>query len=234
MRQYHSRLQQVEEQKSIKSAVVFGGLTVLIIILAVLFGITAFSKIINIFNKKSTQTEIQSSTLSTPNLETLPQYTKDESIVIKGTTSPNSTVKVFFNNSSDEASSNDNGSFAINVSLTKGANTIYAKTIDNKGNESASSNSYTVNFSNQVPNLTVNSPQNNQNFYGDTQKALNVQGSTDINNQVTVNDHIAIVDPAGKFNYSINLQDGDNNLKIISTDQAGNKKEIDLKVTFNP
>lgn len=235
MRQYHSRLQQVEEQKSIKSALIFGGLTIVIIIAALIFGIPAFSKFINLFNRKTTQTQTNNSaTLLTPTLNTLPQYTNQQSIIVKGSGTPNSTVKIFFNNSSDETAVDSDGNFAMNVSLTKGANNIYAETIDSNGNASASSNSYTVNFTNQVPNLTVNSPQNNQTFYGSTQQLLAVQGSTDINNTVTINDHVAIVDPAGKFSYQYSLQSGDNNLKIISLDLAGNKKEIDLKVTFNP
>ncbi len=236
MRQYHSRLQQVEEQKSIKTALIFGGLTVVIIVAAIFFGIPAFSKFINLFNRNSAQSQTKNNavTLHTPSLANLPQYTNQQSIIVKGTSSPNATVKVFFNDSSDETSTDNDGNFAINVSLTKGANTIFAQTIDSSGNASVNSNSYIVNFSNQVPNLTVNSPQNNQTFYGSTQQLLTVQGSTDINNTVTINEHIAVVDPAGKFSYPFNLQNGDNNLKIISQDQAGNKKEIDLKVTFNP
>lgn len=235
MRQYRSRLNEVEEQKSVKSAVVFGGLTLLIIILAIFFGIPAFSKFLGLFNKSSAQPSATNiPTLTAPNLETLPQYTNESSIIVKGSGTPNSTVKIFFNDSSDEAPVDDNGNFAANISLIKGINTIYAETTDSSGNLSGSSAKYTVNYSVQVPNLTIASPQNNQNFYGSTQKTLTVLGTTDANNSVTINDHIAIVDPSGKFNLPVDLQDGDNQIKVISSDQAGNKKEIDLKVTFNP
>jgi hypothetical protein len=234
MRQYRSRLNEVEEQKSIKSAVVFGGLTILIIILVFIFGIPAFSKFLALFNKPTAQTVTETKNLSEPNLETLPQYTNQSSIIIKGNSTPNSTVRIFFNDSTDEAPTDDSGNFAANISLTKGANIIYAKTVDSSGNLSNSSEKFTINYIIQVPNLTITNPQNNQSFYGSTQKSLTVQGTTDANNSVTINDHIAVVDPAGKFSLSIDLQDGDNQIKIISTDQAGNKKEIDLKVTFNP
>lgn len=234
MRENYSRLAQVEEKKSIKSAVIFGGLTIITIVLIIFFGIPFFSKFVGVFSPKTTQGTTQQGPLITPNLAVLPQYTNQQSIIVKGTGNPNSTIKIFFNSSSDETTTDDSGNFAMNVSLTKGTNTIYAETIDSSGNASPASATYIVNFANQIPNLTVNVPQNNQNFYGSTQENLNIQGSTDVNNSVTINGHVAIVDPTGKFSLQFNLQNGDNQLKIISTDQAGNKKETDLKVTFNP
>ncbi len=235
MREYKSRLRDVEEQKSIKSAAIFGGLTLLIIIFAIFFGLPLFSKFINLFSKKSTtESVLQNSNLLPPNLSIIPQFTNQKSIIIKGNTSPNSIIKITFNNSSDETTSDASGNFAANIGLTKGMNVIYAEMIDKNGNQSSKSTTYTVNFTDQIPNLTVNTPQNNQNFYGSTQQNLNIQGTTDANNTVTINDHVAILDNAGKFNYSFNLAQGDNDLKIVSVDQAGNKKEIDLKVTFNP
>lgn len=236
MREYKSRLTETEEKNNVRSAVVFGGLTIVLIVLGLVFGIPLFSKFVGLFTKNSSQQQSTQSTttLLAPNVSTLPKYTNQQSISIKGTAQPNSTIKIFFNNSSDETVTDGSGNFAANVTLTKGVNTIYAKTVDSNGNESQPSVSYSVNYTNQTPNLTVNTPQNNQNFYGSASKSLDIQGSTDAGNTVTINDHIAILDANGKFSYSIDLQNGDNQLKIVSTDLAGNKKEIDLKVIFNP
>lgn len=235
MRQYKSRLSEIEERRSIRSALIFGGLTIIIIILAVIFGLSYLPKFVNLFNKNSSSnSNTQTSTLLPPNLSILPQYTNNQNLTVKGTTSPNSTIKIFFNNSIDQTVSDGSGNFAANITLVKGSNTIYAVLVDNQGNISANSNSFTVNYTNQVPNLTVSVPQNNQTFYGPTQKTLTIQGSTDSGNVVTINDHIVILDSNGKFAYSFDLQNGDNQLKIVSTDPANNKKEIDLKVTFNP
>ncbi len=236
MRQYQSRLNEVEEKKSIKSAMIFGGLTLLVIILGIFFGIPLFSKFINLFNKSSTAQNSPTSVPSVvaPTLSVLPKYTNQQNISVKGSALANSTIKIFFNDSSDETTTDENGNFEIKIGLVKGVNTIYAKTIDKSKNESESSNSYVVNFTTQTPNLTVNVPQNNQSFYGSTQQKLTVQGSTDVGNTVTINDHMAILDSSGKFSFPYDLQNGDNQIKIISMDQAGNKKEIDIKVTFNP
>ena len=235
MRQYRSRLSEVEEKNSIKSAVIFGGLTILIIAAALIFGIPLFSKLLNLTSKNDSTTQsVNTVILPPPNLASLPQNTNQQSIIIKGTTLPNAKVRVYFGNSSDDTVADGNGDFNMNIGLSKGANTIYAKTVDDAGNQSEKSTTYTVNYSTQVPNLTVNVPQNNQTFYGSTQQNLEVQGSTDTSNSVTINDHVAIVDPTGKFDLTVGLNSGDNQIKVVATDQAGNKKEIDLKVTFNP
>lgn len=235
MRQYHSRLQEVEEQRSIKSALIFGGLSILIVALAIIFGIKAFSKFISVFNRpNSSQVSGTSNPIPAPSLSALSPYTNQQSIIVRGQSIPNSTVKIFFNNSSDDAVTDGNGNFSANISLSKGVNTIYAKTVDNSGNLSGSSSSYIVTYTTETPNLTIKTPQNNQIFYGSTQENLDIQGSTDANNTLTINDHIVVVDPSGNFNFNFSLQSGDNTLKVISTDQAGNKKEIDLKVTYSP
>ncbi len=235
MREYKSRLQEVEEQKSIKSALIFGGLTLFIIIIAIFFGIPLFSKFINLFNRNSnTPIATQNANLLPPNLAVLPKYTKEQTIIVKGTATPNSNIKIFFGNSIDETVADSDGNFATNIGLSKGNNVIYAQTVDVNGNTSSNSETYTVNYTNQVPNLTVNSPQNNQNFYGSTQQNITIQGTTDANNTVTVNEHIAVLDAAGRFNYPFTLTNGDNTIKVVSVDLAGNKKEIELKVVFNP
>ncbi len=233
-KEYKSRLSEVEEKKSVKSAIIFGSLTILVIILVIFFGLQIFSRFVGLFNKPAGNTQTKQNILVSPALASLPQYTNKQAIIVKATATPNSDIKIFFNNSSDVTVSDTNGDFALNISLSKGTNTIFAKVIDKTGNSSESSNVFTVNYTTQVPNLTINVPQNNQNFYGSTQKSLDVQGSTDPSNTLTINDHVAVLDGAGKFSYVIDLQSGDNNLKIISTDLAGNKKEIDLKVTFAP
>ncbi|HSX48705.1 MAG TPA: hypothetical protein VLE44_00420 [Candidatus Saccharimonadales bacterium] len=236
MREYRSRLAEVEEKKSVRSALTFGGLTLLIIILGVIFGIPLFAKFINLFSKNSTTSQINGNTtiLLAPTLSQLPEFTNQQSIVVKGSAKVGSTVKIFFGDSSDQVSTDDSGNFATNVGLKKGKNTIYAKVIDGSGNESPDSVHYTVTFTNDPPKLTVTTPSDNQSFFGDKQKTLGVQGQVDPDITVTVNDRIAIVDSSGKFSINYDLQQGDNQLKIIAKDQAGNKKEIDLKVTFNP
>lgn len=235
MRQYKSRLSEVENKNALKTTLIYGGLTLLIIILLIIFGIPLFSKFLNVVNKPAgSPTTTNIPTVLPPNLSSLPQFTNIKSATVSGTAIPNSTVKIFVNDSSTQTKTDTNGNFSTNVNLTNGQNTIYAQTINQNGNTSGNTTPVTITYTNQVPNLTVSSPQNNQTFYGSTQQNINIQGSTDSNNTITINDHIAILDGNGNFNYPFVLQNGQNTIKVISTDQAGNTKEIDLTITFNP
>ncbi|HWA51917.1 MAG TPA: hypothetical protein VG895_02615 [Patescibacteria group bacterium] len=235
MRTYKSRLSEVENKNAIKSTLIYGGLTLLIIVWLIAFGIPLFSKFLNIVNKPGSAPVVTSKqTVLPPNLSSLPQFTNIKTATVSGTAMANATVKIFTNNSSTETQTDQNGNFSTYVNLTNGQNTIYAQTVDSNGNTSSNTSPVTITYTNQVPNLTISSPQNNQTFYGSTQQNISIQGSTDPNNTITINDHIAILDGGGNFNYPFVLQNGQNTIKVISTDQAGNTKEIDLTVTFNP
>jgi outer membrane lipopolysaccharide assembly protein LptE/RlpB len=48
-----------------------------------------------------------------------------------------------------------------------------------------------------------------------------------------VNGFWAVVDDNNNFSYTLPLQSGDNQIKIVAIDQAGNKAEKDLKVNFS-
>jgi|SRR5581483_11068562 len=237
MRAYQSRLSRVEERKNIRSAIIFGGLTIAVIVFIFVFGIPAFSKFVNFFNKNTSnisQNQDERVILAPPNIDTLPRYVKDKTLTIKGNAQSNSMIKIYFNNSSDETVSDDSGNFSANIELNKGVNIIYATTVDSKGNESKPTEKFSISYLSEAPNLTISRPQNNQNFYGEAQKNIIVEGLTDIGNSVSVNDHIAIVESDGKFSITLGLNDGDNEIKVVSTDPAGNKKEITLKVRYNP
>lgn len=233
MRQYKSRLNQIEEQKSVRTAIMYAGLTILILVGLLVFGFKLFPRVTNLFVKSSTEETNESINLVTPTLQSLAEHTNNQSIIVKGYSQPNSNVKIYHNSSSEVTTADDSGNFSINIDLTKGTNTIYAVTTDDSGNESEKSKTYTIAFSNEVPNLTINKPQNSQTFYGSEQN-ISVEGSTDVGNTVTINDHIAIIDSTGKFNYTLSLNNGENTIKIVSVSEAGNKKETELKVTYNP
>lgn len=232
MRQNYSRLNRIQEYQNKKTAVVFGGLTLFIIIFGFFFGIPLISKFVGLFSKPAKTQTVSNSVAIAPTLSTLPQFTNQSSLIVKGNTSANSKVKIFVNNDENDVQSDSDGNFTSNITLTKGDNTIFAQTV----NGSATSNDSThvvVNYDNEIPDLTVNSPSDGQSFFGDKQRSINVTGQTGAENTLTVNDRVAILDSSGKFNLNYDLSDGDNQLKIIATDRAGNKKEIDLKVTFS-
>lgn len=230
----YSRLKRVQEYQNKKTAMVFGGLTLFIIIFGFFFGIPLISKFVGLFsNSPKVQNEASTSPLLAPSLETPPQFTNHQSLIIKGSTTPNNPVKVFVNNNEVDATSDSDGNFTANLDLDKGDNTIFAVSTDKKGNTGTDSTHYTVNFDDEPPNLTLNSPTDGQGFFGDNHKSVNINGQTDLDASVTVNGRVAIVDGAGKFNLNMNLENGQNEINIVALDKAGNKKEINISVNFS-
>ncbi len=118
-----------------------------------------------------------------------------------------------------------------NVTLEEGVNSLKAKavTVDNK--RSNYSNELSVSLLNKSPELSIDFPQDGQGFKKE-QSPLKISGKTDPGVKVTVNDFRAIVDSGGNYSYLYNLKDGDNNLKVVATDNAGNQttKEISIRI----
>ncbi len=120
-----------------------------------------------------------------------------------------------------------------NVTLKKGENRIKAKAITENDQESDFSTEQVVMHITEPPSLVLDSPSDGQTFSKD-QNSITVKGKTDSGVKVTVNDFWAITDPNGTFTYTMQLNSGDNPIKIVATDAAGNKTEKEIKVVFNP
>lgn len=161
--------------------------------------------------------------------------TNSAEIFVKGTGKENSTVKIYVNGELiQKTKSKKDGSFQIrNIPLEKGENEIKARIQDSKNNQSHFSDPITVVFADKKPLLSIESPKNGQSFSKDEQ-STQVKGKTDPTSKVTVNEYWAIVDSLGNFSYLFYLKDGENNLKITATDEAGNQKSEEIKITYSP
>lgn len=181
----------------------------------------------------SQNTASNPSFIAPPILNPLPSATNSASLVISGMGNAGQTVRIYINNNLiDETPTEKDGSFSINETLQNGTNTIQAKSELN-GKESSFSDPLNVTFSNTKPNLDITSPSDGQTFSKD-QNTAQVSGKTDPDIKITVNGFWAIVDDNNNFSYSLPLQNGDNQIKVIATDNAGNTTEKDIKVTYNP
>ncbi len=168
-----------------------------------------------------------------PSLNPYASATNSAQIKLNGSAQKNQTVKLFVNNQLvDSTSTKDDGSYSFDsVTLKNGDNTIQTKA-NVKDKESDYSNAITVTYNNKAPTLSVDSPSDGQSFSKDP-SSITVTGKTDPDVIVTVNDFRAIVKDNGSYAYTLQLQNGDNQIKVIATDQAGNKTEKDLKVTYS-
>lgn len=159
--------------------------------------------------------------------------TNSATVAISGNSIKNQTILLYNNDQLiDTTDAGDDNSFKFaNVTLKEGDNNFKAK-VKKESQESDFSDIWKIIYKKGDVKLTVDNPQDGQSFSKD-QNSVIINGKTDPNNLVTVSDHQAIVDVNGNFSYDFHLQNGDNELKVIATDEAGNKTEKDLKVTYS-
>ncbi|QQG47153.1 MAG: hypothetical protein HY044_03350 [Candidatus Woesebacteria bacterium] len=237
MRKYYSRLSRLEEKRSIRSAFVFGVLTIGILILMVFFGIPLVTKFAGIVTdiKQSNQPIQKNDTTPPPppNFNYIPDFTNQNKIVVSGNTEAGATVTIYFNDTQTDVVSDNNGNFSSEFNLSDGANSFYGIAKDKSGNKSNESQHYKVTLDKKAPKLTISSPHDGDKFLGDKNKQISIQGMTDPSTQITINDRFVSVSDDGSFKYQTTLSDGDNNFSVKAIDSAGNKTEQILKVNYS-
>jgi bacillopeptidase F len=187
-------------------------------------------------NQATTQNLNQISYITAPTLNPLPQATNSAEIVISGQATKNYQILLYLNGSNvDQTTVDENGAFSFSENLVSGDNQIKAKAeYDSK--ESDFSDTIDVVYKNSSPTLDIVSPNDGQTFNKNqvnTGNTITVTGKTDSGVSVTVNGFWAVVDDNNNFSYTLPLQNGDNQIKIIAVDQAGNKTEKDLKINYS-
>lgn len=231
-----SRLSKRMEQKTKKNLALSVLGIVLIVLLVFKFGIPLLVNL-SLFlsgshNKEETRIQ-NSSFIAPPVLDSFPQATASANIIISGVASKKQTVNLYINDDlTDTAKAGDDGRFSFKETIRPGENTIKAKAVVNE-KESDFSNAVITAFKNASPSLSVSSPADGQSFSKD-QNIVEIKGTTDIDVKVTVNGFWAITDDSGNFSYSLPIQNGENKIKIISVDIAGNKTEKEIKVNYSP
>lgn len=230
-----SHLRNHQIQQSIKNSLI-GILGIILIIVALfLFGpqmLIDFSLLISKRNNGSVQkTTKDVAYVAPPILNPQPSATNSATIIITGSVTTGKKVKLFVNGQSDTTDVKNDGSFSFqSVKLDKGKNEIKAKAVTDSGKESEYSSSITISYLDKAPSLEITSPHD-----GDTidHSPITVTGKTGANVHVTINDFWAISKDDGTFSYRLNLQDGDNHIKIVATDDAGNTAEKEITVKRN-
>jgi uncharacterized protein YfaP (DUF2135 family) len=216
---------------------IFG--VVIVIFIAVQFGIPILIKsslfIAGLGKTSDTVQENSSNStfISAPILNSLPEATSSAEIEISGIAGKDQKISIYINGELiNKIDAENDGTFSTNEKISKGKNTIKVKAI--KGSlQSETSNLEEIYLKNDPPPLSISSPQNNESFDKD-QKFAEVKGTTDPDVRVTVNSLWAITDSNGNFSYRLPLKDGENVINIIATDDALNKTEKQIKVTYSP
>lgn len=232
-----SRIYKKLENRSKKSLIINVVAIIVILFLLLKFGIPLlvnFTLFISGSKKDETSAKTdQKSFVAPPILDPMPEATNSADVVISGIASTNQSISLFVNNTLvDQTKTKENGKFSFSVSLSEKENKIQAKAITNNA-QSEFSEALNISVKNSTPILKIENPSDGQTFSKD-QNNVEVKGETDPQVKVTVNDFWAISDQNNKFSYNLPLKNGDNTIKIVAIDNAGNKTEKEIKVSYNP
>lgn len=235
----HSRRDRVQEKRSTRAGILFLIGSAILVILLAKYGLRLLPNILDKASGFKTTQQVVTSTDKTPpgppSLDINSNFsTKEETFVFKGKAETDSKVSLYKNGAlSQEKQISDNSLFEFSVNLEKGPNSLAVTATDQFGNTSEKSTMLIVTFDSDPPNLEITQPQDKKEFFSQD-KNISVEGSTDPESKVTINDRVTIVSSEGKFSIRISLNEGQNNLLITSTDLAGNKSEKTLTVSYSP
>jgi large repetitive protein len=234
-----SRLTDLENKRLVKQTflLVFAVIAIMAVILFV--GIPSLVKLaVLLGNLKGKATPIvQTDTVppATPQVNTIPDATSSATLTLSGFTEPGATAVLYQNGERlSDTPVDTQGNFVFtDITLNSGLNRFYIIAKDAASNESLQSSTQTIIYDNATPTLTVDSPQDGHQYFGLSQQMLTVQGKTDPDVTLKLNDHFLVVNSDGSFTGRFQLQTGDNHLTLIASDPAGNQTQTSLTVKFS-
>lgn len=233
-----SRLAKKEEWHSLLRAIKYGLMTIIVILFILVVGVPALIKLaVFLGNLRSSPIPSDSKTvaLSPPILNPLPEATNSAQTAVSGVSQSETRVRVFLNDQKVyEATAEKDGTFKTNtINLTHGENELYAVALDSKGNTSQPSKKIHVNFLTDAPDLEIFQPAD-KSIVRTESNIITISGKTEPDARLYINDHVVIVDNHGEFSYPYSLSLGENTLRIVATDRAGNQTEKIFTITYSP
>ncbi|MCM3456518.1 S8 family serine peptidase [Heyndrickxia oleronia] len=157
------------------------------------------------------------------------EFTNQETVKVEGTASPATDVHIL-NNGEEVATvkASENGTFASDVTLAEGENVLTVKASVESGSTEESAPVKVV-LDKTKPTLSIDSPKNNEKTNKET---VTVEGTVEDANLdwAKVNGQAATVKD-GKYSKRIMLENGENEIKVVAQDKAGNKVTQKITVT---
>ncbi len=234
---FHQRKKPLtEEDKVRRRAIIFGILTLILGTVLVVWGIPLFINLVEFLGnvKSESQSTVKQDIIPppVPRLSYMPEATNSAQLEIKGVTEPEAVVKINVNEELIESVVNEEGTFELEkVTLEKGENTIFAWAVDDSENESAQTEEFKIIYETDPPPLEIVKPEDG---IAVEEQTIEIEGNTEPNARVEINEHVVIVNLEGKFTYNLVLQEGENEINVTAEDSAGNLEEKKLTVTYLP
>lgn len=159
-------------------------------------------------------------------------FTNKDQVKVEGTSAPDTDVIIL--NGDEEAATttaDSQGKFAADVSLQEGENVLTAKASTEQG-QTGASEPVTIILDQEKPELSITSPADKSKTNKET---VTVKGTVSDDNLdwVKVNGKKADVKD-GAFSHRILLEQGENVIKVVAQDKAGNKttKKVTIEAKY--
>lgn len=234
-----SRIKNYRDRQAKRNIFLSIGGIIALLLLIVIFGIPFLINLSLFVEKKIDAKNINNNNtaayIAPPQIDISYTATNSGVIMVGGSGQENQTIYLYVNNEkiADQKLTDDLSFVFDGVRLQEGNNEIFAKAKeDNKS--SNESNIVHINYIKDAPEISIDSPADGQGFNGGNDRMITVAGKTRENTKVTVNGFWAVMQPDRSFQYRLNLQDGDNQIKIVAEDEANNRSEKNIKVTYSP
>lgn len=234
-----SRIKNSKDKQAKRNIFLSAAGIILLIILIVIFGIP-FLVNLSLFVEKKVDADTDDSSntaayIAPPQLEIPYTATNSGVITVGGSGQEDQTISLYVNNEKvAEEKLSDELSFAFDdIRLNDGDNEIFAKAKVGKKSSNESEIAH-VTYIKDAPEISIDSPADGEGFSGGDNRTITVSGKTREGAKITVNGFWAVMQPDGSFRHRLNLQDGDNQIRIAAEDEATNKSEKNIKVTYSP
>ncbi len=231
-----SRKVRKEKKKALRQSLALLGVSALILLSFIFVIIPGFITGFNSF--LDTSNPFQPSDVIPPQVPILSapvDATFSAQISVVGFGEPESTLIFVLNGEPEpELTIGDDGSFERELQLIEGENTIAAYSIDESGNESEISKSFTTVFDSEPPLLDVSGIEDGLTVETKKNQNFTVSGKTDPGAKVYINGRVSFPTSEGDFSQKFLLNEGENTLTIEAIDKAGNKTSAEKKITYIP
>ncbi len=165
-----------------------------------------------------------------PTLDDVPYATNTATIVVHGTAMAETTVNLLVNGAKrDSRRSSFEGEFSFDVMLAEGENTLRVSSKDSDSKQTLQSRNYSVVYLDAPPELTVDGFEDGKTV---DKPDFIVQGKTDKEVFIQINNAPVVVRADGSFSTTITLKEGDNMVSVVATDVAGNETKQEAKIVY--
>ncbi|MFZ1720954.1 MAG: hypothetical protein WAU07_00430 [Microgenomates group bacterium] len=229
-----SRIVRKERKKVVRQTLLILFVTVLVILGFIFVVIPGFIRIANsVLDTSNPFFETDDIPPQVPTLSAPPAGTNQESLTIEGFGEAGSDVFVIVNGErSEPIRASEDGSFAHEIRLSEGENSISAFGKDLAENESAVSRSFTSVLDTKVPTLMLEDFDQGQEFVSRSNQNRILNGITEPEAKLYVNGRLVRPDSEGAFKTTVILSEGENKVTFKVEDIGGNVYEEERTVTF--